>query len=94
MSEDSSRAVWLQQARSYLRNADPVLARLIDDRPAFDPRAWLAQLPPMDLYGAVLHLVTSRRAEAATTDLRQIATASSSNATARRRLTGSSMASS
>jgi hypothetical protein len=43
---------------------------------------------------AVLHLVTSRRAEAATTDLRQIATASSSNATARRRLTGSSMASS
>jgi len=24
-----------------------VLARLIDDRPAFDPGAWVAQLPPM-----------------------------------------------
>ena len=52
MSEDSSRAVWLQQARSDLRRTDPVLGRLIDDRPAFDPRAWLARLPPMDLYGA------------------------------------------
>jgi hypothetical protein len=58
MTEDSSRAAWLQQARSYLRNADPVLARLIDDRPDFDPRAWLTQLPPMDLYGALLFQVT------------------------------------
>jgi len=46
VSEDSSRAAWLRQARSYLRHADPVLARLIDDRPDFDPRAWMAQLPP------------------------------------------------
>ena len=61
MTEDSSRAVWLQQARSYLRTADPVLARLIDDRPAFDPRAWLAQLPPMDLYGALLFQVTGQQ---------------------------------
>ena len=53
MTEDSSRAAWLQQARSHLRDADLVLARLIDDRPDFDPRAWLAQLPPMDLYGAL-----------------------------------------
>jgi aryl-alcohol dehydrogenase-like predicted oxidoreductase len=34
---DSSHTVWLQQARSYLRQADPVLARLIDERPDFDP---------------------------------------------------------
>ena len=61
MSEDSSRAEWLRQARSYLRHADPVLARLIDDRPAFDPRAWLAQLPPMDLYGALLFQVTGQQ---------------------------------
>jgi 3-methyladenine DNA glycosylase/8-oxoguanine DNA glycosylase len=61
VSEDSSRAAWLQQARSYLRNADPVLARPIDDRPAFDPRAWLAQLPPMDLYGALLFQVTGQQ---------------------------------
>ncbi len=61
MSEDSSRAAWLRQARSYLRHADPVLARLIDDRPDFDPRAWLAQLPPMDLYGALLFQVTGQQ---------------------------------
>ena len=61
MSEDSSRAVWLPRARSYPRHADPVLARLIDDPPAFDPRAWLAQLPPMDLYGALLFQVTAQQ---------------------------------
>ena len=60
MTEESSRAAWLQQARSYLRDADPVLARLIDDRPEFDPRAWMAQLPPMDLYGALLFQVTGQ----------------------------------
>jgi len=61
VSEDPSRAEWLQQARSYLRSADPVLARLIDDRPAFDPRAWMSQLPPMDLYGALLFQVTGQQ---------------------------------
>jgi DNA-3-methyladenine glycosylase II len=61
VSEDSSRAVWLQQARSYLHDADPVLARLIDERPDFDPRAWLTQLPPMDLYGALLFQVTGQQ---------------------------------
>jgi DNA-3-methyladenine glycosylase II len=61
VTEDSSRAEWLQQARSYLRNADPVLARLIHDRPAFDPRAWMSQLPPMDLYGALLFQVTGQQ---------------------------------
>jgi DNA-3-methyladenine glycosylase II len=61
MTEDSSRADWLRQARSYLRNADPVLARLIDDQPDFDPRAWMAQLPPMDLYGALLFQVTGQQ---------------------------------
>jgi len=53
--------VWLQEARSYLRRLDPVLARLIGDRPDFDPRAWLAQLPPMDLYGALLFQVTGQQ---------------------------------
>jgi DNA-3-methyladenine glycosylase II len=61
VTEDSSPAEGLEQARSYLRNADPVLARLIDDRPAFDPRAWLTQLPPMDLYGALLFQVTGQQ---------------------------------
>jgi DNA-3-methyladenine glycosylase II len=61
VSEESDRAAWLRQARSYLHRADPVLARLIDDRPAFDPRAWLAQLPPMDLYGALLFQVVGQQ---------------------------------
>jgi len=61
VTEDPSRAAWLQEARSHLRNADPVLARLIDDRPAFDPRAWMAQLPAMDLYGALLFQVTGQQ---------------------------------
>jgi DNA-3-methyladenine glycosylase II len=61
MTGDSSHDVWLQQARSYLRDADPVLARLIGDRPAFDPRAWMAELPPMDLYGALLFQVTGQQ---------------------------------
>jgi DNA-3-methyladenine glycosylase II len=67
MTEDSSRAAWLRQARSHLRDADPVLARLIDDRPAFDPRAWLAQLPPMDLYGALVFQVTGQQLSVAAT---------------------------
>jgi DNA-3-methyladenine glycosylase II len=67
VTEDPSRAVWLQQARSQLRNADPVLARLIEDRPAFDPRAWLAQLPPMDLYGALLFQVVGQQLSVAAT---------------------------
>ena len=61
MSEDSSRAVLLPQARSYLRQADLVLARLIDDRPDFDPRAWISELPPMDLYGALLFQITGQQ---------------------------------
>jgi DNA-3-methyladenine glycosylase II len=67
MTEDSSRPMGLQQARSHLRHGDPVLARLIDDRPAFDPRAWLAQLPPMDLYGALLFQVTGQQLSVAAT---------------------------
>jgi len=58
---DAGRAAWLQQTRSYLRNADPVLARLIDDRPDFDPRAWMALLPAMDLYGALLFQITGQQ---------------------------------
>ena len=61
MTEDSSRDAWLRQARSYLRDADPVLARLIDERPDFDPRAWLTQLPAMDLYGALLFQVVGQQ---------------------------------
>ena len=32
-----------REAREFLRKADPVLARLIDARPDFRPRAWMAR---------------------------------------------------
>jgi DNA-3-methyladenine glycosylase II len=64
---DSSREAWLRDARSYLRDADPVLARLIGDRPDFDPRAWMTQLPPMDLYGALLFQITGQQLSVAAT---------------------------
>ena len=60
-TEDSARAAWLRDARSYLHSADPVLARLIDERPDFDPRAWITELPPMDLFGALLFQVTGQQ---------------------------------
>ena len=58
---DGGRAEWLRRARSHLRDADPVLARIIDERPDFDPRAWISQLPPMDLFGALLFQVTGQQ---------------------------------
>jgi DNA-3-methyladenine glycosylase II len=67
MTEDPSHAEWLRQARSYLHDADPVLARLIDDRPDFDPRAWLTRLPPMDLFGALLFQVAGQQLSVAST---------------------------
>jgi DNA-3-methyladenine glycosylase II len=57
----------LQDARAHLRRADPVLARLIDKRPDFDPRAWMDQLPAMDLYGALVFQVTGQQLSVAST---------------------------
>jgi len=37
------------------------MARLIDERPSFDPRAWIAELPAMDLFGALLFQVTGQQ---------------------------------
>jgi DNA-3-methyladenine glycosylase II len=67
VTEDADRAAWLRQARAYLRDADPVLARLIDERPDFDPQAWMAQLPAMDLYGALLFQVAGQQLSVAAT---------------------------
>jgi DNA-3-methyladenine glycosylase II len=64
---DPNRGPSLRKTRSYLRKADPVLARLIDQRPDFDPQAWRAQLPPMDLYGALLFQVTGQQLSVAST---------------------------
>ena len=59
--QSSDHDKWLRRARGRLRAADPVLARLIDGRPDFDPRAWLAELPDMDLFGALLFQVAGQQ---------------------------------
>jgi DNA-3-methyladenine glycosylase II len=51
----------LASARAYLRDADPVLAAIIDKHPDFDPRAWMKQLPPLDAYGALLFQVIGQQ---------------------------------
>ena len=63
----SAHGAWLEQARNFLRGADPVLARLIADRPDFDPRRWLTELPPMDLFGALLFQVVGQQLSVAAT---------------------------
>lgn len=65
-TEPESRAS-LDQARAYLRTADPVLARLIDARPTLDPLGWLAELPVMDLFGALLFQVAGQQLSVAAT---------------------------
>jgi DNA-3-methyladenine glycosylase II len=49
------------KAREYLRKADPVMAKLIDARPDFRPRAWLEQLPPLDAFGTLVFQVIGQQ---------------------------------
>ena len=55
------------EAREYLRKADPVLARLIDARPDFRPRAWIADLPPLDAFGTLVFQVVGQQLSVAAT---------------------------
>jgi len=48
-------------AREFLRNADPVLARLIDAHPDFHPRAWIDELPGLDAFGTLIFQVTGQQ---------------------------------
>ena len=57
----------LEKAKRELRQADPVLARLIADRPDFDPRRWMTELPPMDLFGALLFQIAGQQLSVAAT---------------------------
>jgi DNA-3-methyladenine glycosylase II len=43
------------------------MALLIDERPTFDPQAWLAELPTMDLFGALLFQVAGQQLSVAAT---------------------------
>jgi DNA-3-methyladenine glycosylase II len=60
-------AEWLKKARSHLRRTDPVLAALIAARPDFDPRQWMTELPPMDLFGALLFQIVGQQLSVAAT---------------------------
>jgi DNA-3-methyladenine glycosylase II len=61
MFAEGTSADRLERARLHLRKADPVLARLIDRDPTFDPRAWLDEFPRMDIFGAALFQVTGQQ---------------------------------
>jgi DNA-3-methyladenine glycosylase II len=48
-------------AREFLRNADPVLARVIDAHPDFRPRAWIDELPGLDAFGTLLFQIAGQQ---------------------------------
>jgi DNA-3-methyladenine glycosylase II len=48
-------------AREFLRQADPVLGRLIDARPDFRPRAWMDELPPLDAFASLVFEVAGQQ---------------------------------
>jgi DNA-3-methyladenine glycosylase II len=54
-------------AREFLRNADPVLGRLIDARPDFRPGAWKKELPPLDAFGTLVFQVAGQQLSVAST---------------------------
>jgi DNA-3-methyladenine glycosylase II len=54
-------------AREFLRKADPVLARLIDARRGFRPRAWMDALPPLDAFGTLIFQVVGQQLSVAAT---------------------------
>jgi DNA-3-methyladenine glycosylase II len=56
-----------RKAREFLRRADPVLARLIDARPGFRPRAWADELPPFDAFGTLIFQVAGQQLSVAST---------------------------
>src|ERR1700736_1288877 len=71
MSADSRRrkraALADPEAREFLRKADPVLAKLIDSRPDFRPRAWMDELPPLDAFGTLVFQVAGQQLSVAST---------------------------
>jgi DNA-3-methyladenine glycosylase II len=50
-----------RKARAFLHSVDPVLARLIDARPDFRPRAWMDELPPLDALGTLIFQVAGQQ---------------------------------
>ena len=63
----TAAAVADPEAREFLRQADPVLARLIDARPDFRPRAWMDDLPPLDAFATLIFQVVGQQLSVAAT---------------------------
>jgi DNA-3-methyladenine glycosylase II len=57
----TAAAVTDPAAREFLRDADPVLARVIDAHPEFHPRAWIDELPGLDAFGTLIFQVTGQQ---------------------------------
>jgi DNA-3-methyladenine glycosylase II len=57
----TSRLARYRQARAHLRRVDPVIRRLIDAHPNFDPRAWLTELPKLDTFGALIFQIAGQQ---------------------------------
>jgi DNA-3-methyladenine glycosylase II len=60
-SQGEARAQEIRTGLAWLHAADPVLARLIDDRPGFDPDAWARRLPAMGLFGALVFQIIGQQ---------------------------------
>src|ERR1700757_4116305 len=61
------RLAQLRGAQEHLRKVDPVIGRFIERHPDFEPYAWLDDLPPMDLYGALLFQIAGQQLSVAAT---------------------------
>src|SRR6476620_12218323 len=48
-------------ARKFLRQADPVIARIIDAHPDFRPRAWTQDLPALDAFSTLIFQVLGQQ---------------------------------
>ena len=56
-----TRDTCFSAAQRHLMRADPVIARLIERSPDFDPRAWLEALPEMDAFGTLIFQVVGQQ---------------------------------
>jgi DNA-3-methyladenine glycosylase II len=48
-------------ARAFLRQADPVIARIIDAHPDFRPRSWTQDLPALDAFSTLIFQVLGQQ---------------------------------
>ncbi len=61
MTTDVAASIADPTAREFLRQADPILARVIDERPDFRPRAFLEELPRLDAFGTLIFQVIGQQ---------------------------------